>query len=209
MEYSQDDLRDFLLNELSPARRAEIEELLRRSPAAREDLESQRRLLSNLRTLPEVPLPHSVALASEPRRRRWGGRLPRFAVGSALPRLAAAAAVLVGAIWIVQPSVSRDASGWTLAFGAPPAPPALSEERLRAAIRDELARSEVRWRRALLDASQAGREASQAEFDELRRELAEFQEDAIAGYEFVNAKHEQLKRQLFEFDLASAGGGLP
>ena len=54
MQFSPDDLKDYLLDELAPDRKAAVEAFLRDSVEARDELEKQRLLLQTLRELPEV-----------------------------------------------------------------------------------------------------------------------------------------------------------
>ena len=86
----------------------------------------------------------------------------------------------------------------------------MTEEQLRAAIREELSGTEARLQQTLLDVGRTGAEDwMRSELTTVRRELAEVHEDAVAGYQFVNAKHELLKRQLLEFELAAVPDGQP
>ena len=210
MSLPPDEIKDYLLDELPPARRAAVKKILREDPAARAELDRQRALLESLRGLPQEKVPRRLVLvpASRPERPsagwKWLGGL------AAMPRaaLAAAVALLVAiGIWATGPSMSVTESGWTIGFGrGVPQPPAWREEMLREIVREELTRIDARWNVALQELSRSAARVdwARSEFETLRRELAETHEDAVAGYEFVNAKHELLKRQLLEFDLASA-----
>jgi anti-sigma factor RsiW len=210
MPLTPDEIRDYLLDELSPGRRAAVEELLRADPVARAELERQRSLLEALHSLPQAEVPRRLVLVPGSRPALPATGPSWLGVPPGLPRAAIAAviAILIAiGIWASGPTLSRHAAGWTIAFGsAASQPPEWTEAGLREVLREELARSDARWRLALLEVSQsaAGAEWVRSEFDALRRELAEAHEDAVAGYEFVNAKHELLKRQLLEFDLAAA-----
>lgn len=210
MSYSPDELKDYLLDELSAPRRAELEAVLRSSSAARAELARQRLLLQALLSLPQEEIPQRIAFVSDPvlepaaRQKLWLG------IWTGAPSLAAAAVLLVlalaGGIWASSPTVSRYETGWTVSFGGAEGLPApgVSEAQLRMALREEWTRSEARWSRALLQASQSATEVDwlRSQLAEIRREMAQMHEDAVAGYEFVNAKHEQLKKQLFEVDVA-------
>ena len=205
MQHTPEELTDYLLDELPPERRAQIDALLRSDGAAREELERQRGLLQAIGELPIEAPPRRLTVSSAPTAPAALARLRRAA-----PRplaLAAAIALAVAAgIWASSPAIDRHASGWTLSFGAKAAPAAgLTEAQLRAIVRSELARSESRWREALLETAEsaAGADWTRSEFEALRRELAESHEDSVAAFAFLNAKHELLKRQLLEFDLAS------
>ncbi len=214
MSVSPEEIRDYLLDDLPSQRRAAVEAALRSDPQARKELEVQRRLLGALRSLPEAEVPeHSSfvpdpvpAVTARPASSRWGA-------GYGFRLAAVCAAVLVGlfgAVWLSQPTVQRLPDGWIVSFGgAPKAPvppgPAVSEEQLRAAIREEIERSSARWASALIEvsASAAGAEGTEAEVAALRQEVAAMHADSVAAYRFLNAKHELLKRQLLEFDLAA------
>ena len=115
-------------------------------------------------------------------------------------------------MWVLEPTLERDATGWTLSTGGPPAPrqAAPTEEQLRALIREELSGTEERIRQTLLDAARTATEGwTSSELAAVRRELTEVREDAVAGYQFVNAKHEMLKRQLVEFEMAGVPDSQP
>ena len=208
MSISPEELRDYLLGELPADRRAAVEAALRRDPQARMELESQRKLLNALRALPEAELPEHASWASVPVPAATAHRMSaKGTLGQVLRLAAIAAAVMLGlfgAVWFSQPTIQRHPQGWTLSFGGAPEAPALSEERIRATIREEIERSSARWARALIEvsASAADPERTEAELLALRQEVAAMHADSVAAYEFLNAKHELLKRQLLEFDLA-------
>ncbi len=214
-------LWDYLLDELGPAERAEVEAYLQTSPAGRAELERLRLTHSALLHLPEEEIPRRIAFVSDPvlepslRQRFWRGLLggaPRLAMG-----LAAVLLVFFAGAWATQPTLTRTGAGWSLAFGASPAAGDL-EEKLRAAVQEAVAEAESRRLEAL-----AARNASSEKVDEkvdekadrawvaaqlaaVRRELEEVHEDAAVGYQLVNAKHETLKRQILRIDMASLGG---
>lgn len=214
MSVSPEDIRDYLLDDLPSRRRAAVESALRSDPQARKELEIQRGLLDALHSLPEAEVPeHSSfapdpvpAVAARPPSSPWG-------LGYGFRLAAVCAAVLVGlagALWLGQPTVQRLPEGWILSFGGAPKAsispvPAISEEQLRVAIREEIERNSARWASALLEvsASAAGAERTEAEVAALRQEIAAMHADSVAAYRFLNAKHELLKRQLLEFDLAA------
>lgn len=210
MSLPPDEIKDYLLDELPPARRAAVEKILREDPAARAELDRQRALLESLRGLPQEEVPRRLVLVPASRPERPSAGWKWLGGPAAMPRaaLAAAVALLVAiGIWATGPSMSVTESGRTIGFGrGVPQPPAWREERLREIVREELTRIDARWNVALQEVSQSAARVdwARSEFETLRRELAETHEDAVAGYEFVNAKHELLKRQLLEFDLASA-----
>ena len=200
MPIPPEDITDYLLDELPPERRAEIDALLRSDPAARDEFERQGALLSALRALPAEEPPRRTVFVSAPPAKSPASAPGRSGTSPWLRTagLAAAAALVVMAgVW---------ASGLV-----PPAPTQWTEQHLREVVREEAARTEARWQSELdaLARSAASREAVETELASLRKELAEISEDAAAGYEFVNAKHELLRRQLLEFDVASAAEVLP
>lgn len=208
MSVSPEELRDYLLDELPASRRAAVEAALERDPQARMELESQRKLVNALRALPEAEISEHASCASIPVPAATAhGMSAKRALGYGSRLAAVAAAVMLGlfgAVWLSQPTIQRHPQGWILSFGGAPEAPALSEERIRATIREEIERSSARWARALVEvpASAAGTERTEAELLALRQEVAAMHADSVAAYEFLNAKHELLKRQLLEFDLA-------
>ena len=211
MSYTPDELYDYLLDELPPERRSQIEALLQADGPAREELERQRKLLQALGGLAEEAPPRRLSFVpiKVPQSALAGSSrtLPRFFALAAAISLAVAAG-----IWATGPTLDRSTTGWTLAFGAPARPPAsATEAQLREVFREELALSEKRWRQALLEAAESAARAdwTRSEFEALRQEIAATHEDSVAAYEFLNAKHELLKRQLLEFELASFEEVLP
>lgn len=211
MPVSREDLTDYLLDELPPARRSEVEALLEADPVARAELESLRSVVGSLKGLPSEDVPHRLAFVPRPRQTRLKPGLQWLGIRPATSLWAAAAAfslaLAAAFVWATAPTLSSHAGGWSLSFGsAQPDATEWTEVRLREILREELATRDDRWRQALLEFAQsaAGAESTQSEFAAVRRELAEMHEDAVAGYEFVNAKHEMLRRQLLEFDLAAA-----
>lgn len=211
MSYTPEELIDYLLDELPSERRSQIEALLQTDGAAREELERQRGLLQAVGGLPEEDPPRRLSFVPMEVPPTSLVRLRR-----PIPRLLAMAAAIVLAvaagIWAGNPTLDRHASGWTLAFGAPAGSPATATDaQLRQVLREELALSESRWRKALLEAAQTAARAdwTRSEFEALRREIAETHEDSVAAFDFLNAKHELLKRQLLEFEMASFEEVLP
>ena len=200
MPIPPEDITDYLLDELPPGRRSEIDALLQADPAARDEFERQEALLSALRALPvEEPPRRTVFVPAPPTETpaagsgRSGASPWMWGAGLA----AAASLVVTVGVW---------ASGLVA-----PSSPLWTGEHIREIVREEVARTEARWQSELneLARSAAGREPVETELASLRKQLAEIGEDAAAGYEFVNAKHELLRRQLLDFDLASADEVLP
>ena len=216
MQFSPDDLKDYLLDELAPDRKTALEALLHNSAEAREELEKQRLLLRTLRELPEAEPPQRIALVAAPTQASPADGWRRSGVLAGVLRATAIAAcaalAIVGGMWMLEPTLTRDSTGWTLSIGGPPVPhqAAPTEEQLRALIREELSSTEARLRQTLLDAARTAAEGwTRSELAAVRRELSEVREDAVAGYLFVNAKHEMLKRQLVEFELAAVPDSQP
>ena len=215
MPLSPDEIRDYLLDELSPQRRADIEDRLRSDPAARAELERQRALLQAVRSLPEESVPTRMVFVRDPGAKPAKERLPRFNLPAWAAPLAVAAALVVAVVlgvWASEPALRLGDSGLTVSFGSGGAlAEPWTEQRLRLVFREELARSETRWNLALREARRSSVSADwvRSEFESVRGDLADLHEDAVAGYEFVNAKHELLRRQLLEFDLASAAQVMP
>ena len=66
MSYSPDELKDYLLGELSEQRCAAIEASLESSPDCRAELERLRISLQALQSLPEEAIPQRIAFVSDP-----------------------------------------------------------------------------------------------------------------------------------------------
>ncbi len=207
-------LWDYLLDELGPTERVEVEEYLKTSDAGRAELERLRLTHAALLHLPEEEIPQRIAFVSDPilepspRQRFWRGALG----GSPLLAMSAAAAVMLvffAGAWATKPTLARTGDGWSLTFGASAAAGDL-EEKFRAAIIKAVTAADARQLEAAaaLNASseRIDREWVSAQIAAVRRELAEVQEDAAIGYELVNAKHETFKRQVLQIDMASLGG---
>lgn len=212
MQFSPDDLKDYLLDELAPDRKAALEALLRDSAEAREELEKQRLLLRTLRELPEAEPSRRITLVAAPAQASPADGWRRAGALRATAIAACAALAFVVGMWMLEPTLKRDTAGWTLSIGDPPAPhpTAPTEDQLRALIREELSSTETRLNQSLLDAARTAAEGwTLSELAAVRRELSDVREDAVAGYQFVNAKHEMLKRQLVEFELAAVPDGQP
>lgn len=205
-------LWDYLLDELPPAERAEVEAWLRTSSAGRAELERLRLMHAALLRLPEEEIPQRIAFVSDPilepsaAQRLWRallGGAPRFALG-----MAALLLVFFAGAWATQPTLAQTEGGWSLTFGAP-APAVDWQGEMQAAAREAAAAEARRIEAAAagnVSAAEIDREWVAAQIAEVRRELAAVHEDAAVGYELVNTKHETLKRQLFQIDTASLRG---
>jgi len=164
------DLRDYLLDELTLEQRAELEAYLETSPEARDELEGLRLTHKALLSVPDEEIPRRIAFVSdkvfEPSwamrlwRELWAGA-PRVGFG-----MAAVTVAFFGGLWLVQPTLTVDSSGWRVAFGQPQqavvetppesrdaVEPSLTEEQVRAVVAEVVARygteSEARLRRDL------------------------------------------------------------
>jgi hypothetical protein len=211
------DLRDYLFDELTAAERSDVEDYLSTCAEARAELEQLRLTHAALLQLPELEIPQRIAFVSDPVlepsawQRFWReflGGAPRFAMG-----MAAVMVVFFAGAWATEPSLSQTESGWSLAFGGTALPVAagvseagVSEAEVLAAVREAVAASEARQLEAIAASEGVDEQWVAARIAEVRRELAEVQEDAVMGYELVNTKHETFKRQMFQMDLASLRG---
>ncbi len=218
MKPAPHDPRDYLLDELSAAERAQFESYLAAEPAARSELESLRIACESLRELPGEEPPRRIAFVSDkifepsPVVRLWS-RLwadgPRFAFGAA-----AMLGVLFAGLWATQPRLTVAEDGWTVAFGpvstqtapAPepaPAPTvaALDEARVRAIFEEVVAESEARNRTAAAELVRASSAQTRAE---LKRDIEAAQADMRSGLRIVHSNYEQLYRYIAQPELAVA-----
>lgn len=215
MHNAPHDLRDYVLDELEPAQRAALEQWLAGSPEGREEVERLKMTFGALRSLPDEEPPQRIAFVSdkifEPspwaRLVRWfWAEGPRMALGSA-----AILAVLFAGVWATEPTVTADAEGWSLAFGAEPeavapAPvpagePALDEAALEAKVREAVAVERERMREALQQIVDERARATEAKFSS---ELEGTRQDLESSLYLTNGKYEQLLKALSETELAVA-----
>ena len=115
------DLRDYLLDELDPKQRAEVEAYLASSTEARQELERLQITHRALLSLPEEEVPRRIAFVSDKIfeltgpgqfwQKLWAST-EHFGFGATVALL-----VLFAGIWTVQPSLRVDQEGWQLAFG--------------------------------------------------------------------------------------------
>lgn len=180
MSNAPHDLRDYVLEELTPQQRAEVERYLATSVEAREEVERLKLTRQALLSLPEEEPPRRIAFVSDkvfepslPRRlwhNLWQGA-PRMAFG-----LAAVLLVFFAGAWASQPTVTRDGNGWQLAFGQPAAVgrPALAEareltpEQIRQ-VAEILRESEARQQQALAELVRSEGVRSHAEIEQIRQ----------------------------------------
>lgn len=211
------DLRDYVLDELTPQQCAEVEQYLATSVEAREEVERLRLTHRSLLSVPEEEVPRRIAFVSdkvfEPSRARriwqgfWQGA-PRLAFG-----MAAMLAVLFAGAWVTQPSVTSDQNGWRLAFGPAPvgqpvvaAPDAserpavvetareLTPEQVRQ-VAEILAEHDARNREALAELVRTATARSDAE---MRAQFEQIRLDFEDGYLLQKARLDGLERSLAE-----------
>ncbi len=212
MNEAPHDLRDYLFDELSAARKAEVEAWLATSAAGREELSRLQATNQALLSLPDEEIPQRIAFVSdkvfEPSPwARFASWLqvdgPRFALGSAM-----AMAVLFAGIWVTDPSLRYDDAGFELAFGAEapvaapaPAPvPTLSDEQVRAVARAVLAEtSDDRQAQLVALIDQRGAETEQR----LSREVAAVSEDSEMGYRMLRSDIEKMYNGMTDLALVT------
>ena len=217
MHNAPHDLRDYVLDELTPLQKTEVEGWLAGSSEGRAELDRLRLTFGALRSLPDEEPPRRIAFVSdkifEPsawsRFVRWfGAEAPRFALGSA-----AVLAVLFAGAWATEPRLTANADGWTVAFGAEavapaatPAPaPVTDEAAIQARIDQAVAADRERMRQAL-EQSVAAIVEERARKTEARfsNELAGTREDLESSLYITNSKYDQLMKDLNSIDLAVA-----
>jgi hypothetical protein len=207
MSNSPHDLRDYVLDELTPQQRAEVERYLAASVEAREEVERLKLTRQALLSLPEETPPTRIAFVSdkvfEPSlvRRLWQSfrqGAPRLAFG-----LAAVLLVFFAGAWATQPTVSHDQNGWRLAFGQPAAAerPAvaaasngLTAEQIRQ-VEDILRESEARNQKALAELVRSESASSQAE---IRSEIEQIRQASEDNFLFEKARWDGLDRYIAE-----------
>ena len=199
------ELEDYLFDELGPEERAAVEERLRTSPEAREELERLKLTRQSLLALADEEAPRRVAFVSdkvfEPSpwlrwwRAAWEGA-PRFALA-----MTPAVLALIAGLWLLKPTVTVEQGRWQVAFGeaarALPAvqearsleAPVLTEEKVREVVRTALAESEQRQREALtrlvVEQSQRSNAAWKAAVDDLAR-------NSEAAWQYTDKKIQNL-----------------
>ncbi len=216
MHNAPHDLRDYVLEELSPSQRVEVESWLAASAEGRAEVERLRMTFGALRSLPDEEPPRRIAFVSdkifEPspwaRFVRWfWAEGPRMALGTA----AVLAMLFVGA-WATQPSIEARDGGFKLAFGpqqVEPAPlvdpPAVDEAALEATVRQAVAAERARMQ-AVLEQTVAGMIDRRARTTEARfsDELRGTRQDLESSLYIINSKYDQLYRDLSVSDVAVA-----
>ena len=218
MHNAPHDLRDYILDELEPAQRAELERWLAGSAEGRAELERLPKTCGALRSLPDEEPPRRIAFVSdkifEPspwaRFARWfWAEGPRMALGTA-----AVLAVVFAGVWATEPTVTADESGWSLAFGprvetaapAPAATPAaapatIDEAVLEAKVQEAVAQERERMREALRQVIDERAKAIEARFS---TDLEGTRQDFDSSLHIINSKYEQLYKDIVSSDLAVA-----
>lgn len=214
------DLRDYVLDELTPQQRAEVERFLATSVEAREEVERLRLTKQSLLSLPQEEPPRRIAFVSDkvfepsPVRRLWQSfsqGVPRLAFG-----MAAVLVVFFAGAWATQPTLTRDAAGWRLAFGgAPvaeqPVAPLASQEQVSqgltpAQIRQVeqiLRERETRTQEALAELVRLEGARSNAQ---IRREIEQIRQASEEAFQLQKARLDQLQLYFAESSsLASLG----
>jgi hypothetical protein len=205
MSNAPHDLRDYVLDELTPPQRAEVERYLAASVEAREEVERLKLTHQALLSLPDEDPPRRIAFVSDkvfepslPRRlwhNFWQGA-PRLAVG-----LAAVLLVFFAGAWATQPTVTSDPNGWRLAFGQPAAveQPAvagtsreLTPEQIQQ-VADILRQSEARGQQAVAELVRSESARSHAE---IQAEIEQIRLASEDYYQFDKARWDGLQRYL-------------
>lgn len=216
MHNAPHDLRDYILDELEPAQRAEVERWLAASAEGREELERWRLTCGALRSLPDEEPPRRIAFVSdkifEPspwaRFARWfRAEGPGMALGTA-----AVLAVLFAGAWATEPRLTANNGGWTLAFGpqsepVAPAPaaeaPAFDRAVLEAKVQEAVVAERERLRETLQQtvASLVDERARTTEA-KFANELTGTRQDLESSLYIINSKYEQLYRDIGATDVA-------
>jgi anti-sigma factor RsiW len=201
------DLRDYLLDELTPHERTEVERYLESSSEARQELERLRLTHAALQRLPDEEIPRRVAFVSdkvfEPSSamrfwREFWTAAPRAAFG-----MAAVLLVFFGGMWLTKPAVTLDEAGWRVAFGASSptgvaAPAGLTPEQaeqVRQVVFQAIAEREQQQRAvlaAMISERQPGQAVSPAEVAQVKREVREMKADLGDSYRLIMQNIERL-----------------
>ena len=199
------DLRDYLFDELTPRERAEVERYLESSSEARQELERLRLTHTALQRLPDEEIPRRVAFVSDkvfepsPAMRFWREfwtAAPRAAFG-----MAAVLLVLFGGMWLTQPAVTVDESGWRVAFGpaSPAAAPAAltpeQAEQVRQVVFQAIAerqQEQSAMLASMISERRPEETVSPAEMARIRREVQEMRSDLGDSYTLIRRDIEKL-----------------
>ena len=217
MSNAPHDLRDYVLDELTPGQRNEVEQYLATSVEGREEVERLQAVHFALQSLPQEDAPRRIAFVSdkvfEPSaaRRLWEGfweGAPRVAFG-----LAAVLLVFFAGVWATQPTITQDPNGWRLAFGQPApavtaalpaaseAPRGLSPEGIRQ-VREIIRESETRQQEVLAELLRTETSRSNAE---MRAAIGEAREEWGEAYLTIKGGVDRLYRDAADFNIAALG----
>jgi hypothetical protein len=215
MSNAPHDLRDYVLDELTPPQRAEVERYLATSVEAREEVERLKLTRQALLSLPDEDPPRRIAFVSDkvfepslPRRlwhNFWQGA-PRPAFG-----LAAVLLVFFTGAWATQPTVTSDPNGWRLAFGQPvpveqPAAAATSRELTAEQIQQVagiLREGEARYQQALAELVRSESARSQAQ---VRTEIEHISRAADENFLLLKARLDGLYLDIRGGNALASGG---
>ena len=209
MSDSPYDLREYLFDELTPEQRREVEQYLKTSGKARDELEQLKTTQSALLSIPDEEVPRRIAFVSdkvfEPSAalrlwRDFWDAAPRLAFG-----LAAILLVTFAGLWWVQPSLTVDRDRWTLAFGeqahpaASSAMPAGMAEQLLLQVQQAVEESEIRQEQIMARlAARQGTESASA----WKAAVAELGEDSYQAWRMRRNRLRSITRSA-QFDLTS------
>jgi hypothetical protein len=215
MSNAPHDLRDYVLDELTPPQRAEVERYLAASVEAREEVERLKLTHQALLSLPDEDPPRRIAFVSDkvfepslPRRLWqdfWQGA-PRLAVG-----LAAVLLVFFAGAWATQPTVTSDPNGWRLAFGQlePVEQPAavatsreLSPEQIQQ-VAGILRETEARYQQAVAELVRSESARTQ---EEVRTEIEHMSRAADENFLLLKARLDGLYLDIQDGNRLASGG---
>jgi hypothetical protein len=216
MSNAPHDLRDYVLDELTPPQRAEVERYLATSLEAREEVERLRLTQQALLSLPEAEPPRRIAFVSdkvfEPSLSRrlwqsiWQGT-PRLAFG-----MAAVLLVFFAGAWATQPTVTSDSNGWRLSFGQPAQVPAVAQtareltpEQVRQ-VSEILRESEARNQEAIAELVRSEGARAHGVHGEIRAEIEQIRQASEDNFQIQKAKWDKLQVDLNASNTLASNG---